>query len=91
MDHEGNLVDGQGNFGSVEGDAPAAMRYTEARLTFLGSSMMTDLEKRTVDHHETYGGNSVEPEVLSASIPNLLVNGGTGKVVGMATNILHII
>lgn len=81
------LVDGQGNFGSVEGDAPAAMRYTEARLTFLGSSMMTDLEKRTVDHHETYDGNSVEPEVLPASIPNLLVNGGTGIAVGMATNI----
>ena len=81
------LVDGQGNFGSVEGDAPAAMRYTEARLTHLGSSMMTDLEKRTVDHHETYDGNSVEPEVLPASIPNLLVNGGTGIAVGMATNI----
>lgn len=81
------LVDGQGNFGSVEGDAPAAMRYTEARLTFLGSSMMTDLEKRTVDHHETYDGNSIEPEVLPASIPNLLVNGGTGIAVGMATNI----
>ena len=63
------------------------MRYTEARLTFLGSSMMTDLEKRTVDHHETYDGNSVEPEVLPASIPNLLVNGGTGIAVGMATNI----
>ena len=81
------LVDGQGNFGSVEGDAPAAMRYTEARLTHLGSSMMTDLEKRTVDHHETYDGNSVEPEVLPASIPNLLVNGGTGIAVGMATTI----
>ena len=81
------LVDGQGNFGSVEGDAPAAMRYTEARLTHLGSSMMTDLEKRTVDHHETYDGNSLEPEVLPASIPNLLVNGGTGIAVGMATNI----
>ena len=81
------LVDGQGNFGSVEGDAPAAMRYTEARLTPLGSSMMTDLEKKTVDHHETYDGNSVEPEVLPASIPNLLVNGGTGIAVGMATNI----
>ena len=81
------LIDGQGNFGSVEGDAPAAMRYTEARLTELGSSMMTDLEKRTVDRQETYDGNSLEPEVLPASIPNLLVNGGTGIAVGMATNI----
>lgn len=81
------LVDGQGNFGSVEGDAPAAMRYTEARLTQLGSSMMTDIEKETVDHHITYDENSVEPDVLPAAIPNLLVNGGTGIAVGMATNI----
>ena len=81
------LIDGQGNFGSVEGDTPAAMRYTEARLTELGSSMMSDLEKSTVDTHETYDGNSQEPEVLPASIPNLLVNGGTGIAVGMATNI----
>ncbi|MED6300349.1 MAG: DNA gyrase subunit A, partial [Verrucomicrobiota bacterium] len=81
------LIDGQGNFGSVEGDSPAAMRYTEARLTELGSSMMSDLEKSTVDTHETYDGNSQEPEVLPASIPNLLVNGGTGIAVGMATNI----
>ena len=81
------LIDGQGNFGSVEGDSPAAMRYTEARLTELGSSMMSDLEKSTVDTQETYDGNSQEPEVLPASIPNLLVNGGTGIAVGMATNI----
>ncbi|MGD1977914.1 MAG: DNA gyrase subunit A [Akkermansiaceae bacterium] len=81
------LVDGQGNFGSVEGDAPAAMRYTEARLTHMGSAMMTDLEKETVDHQATYDENSKEPVVLPAAIPNLLVNGGTGIAVGMATNI----
>ncbi|MFT7172175.1 MAG: DNA gyrase subunit A, partial [Paracoccaceae bacterium] len=81
------LVNGQGNFGSVEGDAPAAMRYTEARLTHMGSAMLTDLEKDTVDHQTTYDENSTEPVVLPASIPNLLVNGGTGIAVGMATNI----
>ena len=81
------LIDGQGNFGSVEGDAPAAMRYTEARLTQMGTAMMNDLEKGTVDHQETYDGNSTEPEVLPAAIPNLLVNGGTGIAVGMATNV----
>ena len=81
------LVDGQGNFGSVEGDAPAAMRYTEARLTHMGSAMLTDLEKETVDHQTTYDENSTEPVVLPAAIPNLLVNGGTGIAVGMATNI----
>ena len=81
------LVDGQGNFGSVEGDAPAAMRYTEARLTHMGSAMMTDLEKETVEHQTTYDENSKEPVVLPAAIPNLLVNGGTGIAVGMATNI----
>lgn len=81
------LVDGQGNFGSVEGDAAAAMRYTEARLTHLGSAMMTDLEKDTVDTQPTYDETRHEPVVLPASIPNLLVNGGTGIAVGMATNI----
>lgn len=81
------LVDGQGNFGSVEGDAAAAMRYTEARLTHMGSAMMVDLEKETVDHQTTYDENSKEPVVLPAAIPNLLVNGGTGIAVGMATNI----
>ncbi|MEN8848909.1 MAG: DNA gyrase subunit A [Akkermansiaceae bacterium] len=81
------LVNGQGNFGSVEGDAPAAMRYTEARLTHMGSAMMTDLEKDTVDHQTTYDENSTEPVVMPAAIPNLLVNGGTGIAVGMATNI----
>ncbi len=81
------LIDGQGNFGSVEGDAAAAMRYTEARLTHLGSAMMTDLEKETVDLQPTYDETRNEPVVLPASIPNLLVNGGTGIAVGMATNI----
>ena len=81
------LIDGQGNFGSVEGDAAAAMRYTEARLTHLGSSMMTDLEKETVDLQPTYDETRDEPVVLPAAIPNLLVNGGTGIAVGMATNI----
>lgn len=81
------LVDGQGNFGSVEGDAPAAMRYTEARLTHMGTAMMTDIEKDTVNHQTTYDENSKEPVVLPASIPNLLINGGTGIAVGMATNI----
>ena len=81
------LIDGQGNFGSVEGDAAAAMRYTEARLTHLGSAMMTDLEKDTVDTQPTYDETRDEPVVLPASIPNLLVNGGTGIAVGMATNI----
>ncbi len=81
------LIDGQGNFGSVEGDAAAAMRYTEARLTHLGSSMMIDLEKDTCDHQATYDETRMEPAVLPAAIPNLLVNGGTGIAVGMATNI----
>lgn len=81
------LIDGQGNFGSVEGDAAAAMRYTEARLTHLGSAMMTDLEKETVDVQPTYDETRNEPVVLPAAIPNLLVNGGTGIAVGMATNI----
>ena len=81
------LIDGQGNFGSVEGDAAAAMRYTEARLTHMGSAMMTDLEKETVDLQPTYDETRDEPVVLPAAIPNLLVNGGTGIAVGMATNI----
>lgn len=81
------LVDGQGNFGSVEGDAAAAMRYTEARMTHMGSAMMIDLERETVDMISTYDERSVEPTVLPAAIPNLLINGGTGIAVGMATNI----
>ncbi|MFZ4767187.1 MAG: DNA gyrase subunit A, partial [Roseimicrobium sp.] len=80
------LIDGQGNFGSVEGDAPAAMRYTEARLTHLGAAMMTDLDMETVDWVKNYDETRDEPVVLPAAFPNLLVNGGTGIAVGMATN-----
>ena len=81
------LVDGQGNFGSVDGDPPAAMRYTEARLTRLGASMMADIEKETVDFQPTYDNSSVEPTVLPTVLPNLLVNGAEGIAVGMATKI----
>ena len=81
------LVDGQGNFGSVEGDPPAAMRYTEARLTHLGGSLMADMDKATVDWVPNYDERLMEPTVFPASFPNLLVNGGTGIAVGMATNI----
>jgi len=81
------LVDGQGNFGSVEGDPPAAMRYTEARMTHLGAALMTDMEKDTVDFVPNYDETRTEPTVFSAAFPNLLVNGGTGIAVGMATNI----
>ena len=81
------LIDGQGNFGSVEGDPPAAMRYTEARLTHMGLSMMTDMDKDTVDYVSNYDETTTEPVVFPAAFPNLLVNGGTGIAVGMATNI----
>jgi DNA gyrase subunit A len=81
------LVDGQGNFGSVEGDPPAAMRYTEARMTHLGAALMTDMEKDTVDFVANYDETRTEPTVFPAAFPNLLVNGGTGIAVGMATNI----
>ncbi len=81
------LVDGQGNFGSVEGDPPAAMRYTEARMTHLGAAMMTDMDKETVDFVPNYDETRTEPTVFPAAFPNLLVNGGTGIAVGMATNI----
>jgi DNA gyrase subunit A len=80
------LVDGQGNFGSVEGDPPAAMRYTEARFTHLGALLMEDMEKDTVNFVPNYDETSTEPTVLPAAWPNLLVNGGTGIAVGMATN-----
>jgi DNA gyrase subunit A len=83
----GILVDGQGNFGSVDGDPPAAQRYTEARLTRLGASMMEDIERDTVDYQPTYDDSSVEPTVLPTVLPNLLVNGAAGIAVGMATNI----
>src|SRR5438045_2810106 len=80
------LVDGQGNFGSVEGDPPAAMRYTEARMTHLGAALMTDMDKETVDFVPNYDETRTEPTVFPAAFPNLLVNGGTGIAVGMATN-----
>jgi len=81
------LIEGQGNFGSVEGDPPASMRYTEARLRHLGASLMDDMEKDTVDFVPNYDETREEPTVLPAAWPNLLVNGGTGIAVGMATNI----
>src|SRR5213595_25861 len=81
------LVDGQGNFGSVEGDPPAAMRYTEARMTHLGAALMTDMQKDTVDFVPNYDETRTEPTVFPAEFPNLLVNGATGIAVGMATNI----
>jgi DNA gyrase subunit A len=81
------LVDGQGNFGSVEGDPPAAMRYTEARMTHLGAALMTDMDRDTVDFVPNYDERLTEPTVFPAAFPNLLVNGGTGIAVGMATNI----
>jgi DNA gyrase subunit A len=80
------LVDGQGNFGSVEGDPPAAMRYTEARMTHLGAALMDDMDKDTVDFVPNYDERLTEPTVFPASFPNLLVNGSTGIAVGMATN-----
>jgi len=81
------LVDGQGNFGSVEGDPPASMRYTEARLAPLGALLMQDMDKDTVDFVPNYDDTRTEPSVFPAAFPNLLVNGGTGIAVGMATNI----
>ena len=81
------LVDGQGNFGSIDGDPPAAMRYTEARLQAPGDDMMTDLDKETVDFVPNYDETTEEPTVLPAPFPNLLVNGSAGIAVGMATNV----
>ncbi|MDY6298378.1 MAG: DNA gyrase subunit A [Alloprevotella sp.] len=81
------LVDGQGNFGSVDGDSPAAMRYTEARLSIVGELMMQDIDKETVDMMNTYDDTDKEPTVLPTRIPNFLVNGATGIAVGMATNV----
>jgi DNA gyrase subunit A len=81
------LIDPQGNFGSIEGDPPAAMRYTEARMTHLGAALMTDMENDTVDFVPNYDERLTEPTVFPAAFPNLLVNGGTGIAVGMATNI----
>jgi DNA gyrase subunit A len=81
------LVDGQGNFGSVDGDPPAADRYTEARLARVATALLEDLDKDTVDFRENYDGSEVEPDVLPARIPNLLINGSDGIAVGMATKI----
>ena len=81
------LVDGQGNWGSVDGDSPAAMRYTEARLSKVGEQMLEDIEKETVDYMDNYDGTKKEPTVLPSPVPNLLLNGTFGIAVGMATNI----
>jgi DNA gyrase subunit A len=81
------LVDGQGNFGSVDGDSAAAMRYTEARLTAIAAEMLADIDKETVDFEDNYDGTQKQPSVLPAKLPNLLINGSSGIAVGMATNI----
>ena len=81
------LIDGQGNFGSVDGDPPAAMRYTEARMTAIAAEVLADIDKQTVDFVENYDGTRMQPSVLPAKLPNLLVNGSSGIAVGMATNI----
>jgi len=81
------LIEGKGNFGSVENDPPAAMRYTEARLTHLGAALMQDMDKDTVDFVPNYDERMTEPKVFPAAFPNLIVNGGTGIAVGMATNL----
>ncbi|MEP7378203.1 MAG: DNA gyrase subunit A [Chloroflexota bacterium] len=81
------LIDGQGNFGSVDGDPPAAMRYTEARMTAIAAEVLADIDRQTVDFVENYDGTRQQPSVLPAKLPNLLVNGSSGIAVGMATNI----
>src|SRR5215210_3618475 len=81
------LVDGQGNFGSVDGDGAAAMRYTEARLTAIAAEMLDDIDKDTVDFEDNYDGTQKQPTVLPSKLPNLLINGSSGIAVGMATNI----
>jgi len=81
------LIDGQGNFGSMDPDPPAAMRYTEARLARVASALLDDIDKDTVDFQDNYDGSESEPSVLPARFPNLLVNGAGGIAVGMATNI----
>src|SRR5258708_15929885 len=81
------LIDGQGNFGSVDGDMPAAMRYTESRLTKIAQHLLDDIDKDTVDFQPNYDDSEKEPSVLPAKFPNLLVNGAGGIAVGMATNI----
>ena len=81
------LIDGQGNFGSVDGDPPAAYRYTECRMRKIGGELLADIDKETVDFQPNYDDKEVEPTVLPARFPNLLVNGAAGIAVGMATNI----
>src|SRR5687767_1235260 len=81
------LIDGQGNFGSIDGDPPAAYRYTECRMDRLASEMLADIDKETVDWQPNYDDKEVEPVVLPTRLPNLLLNGATGIAVGMATNI----
>src|SRR5580700_5522200 len=81
------LVDGQGNFGSIDGDPPAAYRYTEARLTRIAERMLADIDKDTIDFKPNYDGSDEEPEFLPSQIPNLRINGSDGIAVGMATNI----
>ncbi len=81
------LVDGQGNFGSVDGDGAAAMRYTESRLTAIADELLADIDKNTVDYQPNYDASMQEPKVLPARLPNLLINGSAGIAVGMATNI----
>ena len=81
------LVDGQGNFGSIDGDSPAAMRYTEARMANLGGALLVDIEKDTVDFTENFDGSLTEPSVLPSQLPNLLINGSSGIAVGMSTSI----
>src|SRR5690554_4342133 len=81
------LVDGQGNFGSVDGDSAAAMRYTEVRMAKISHELLADLEKETVDYVPNYDGTEMIPEVMPTRVPNLLINGSSGIAVGMATNI----
>ncbi|MFQ3674095.1 MAG: DNA gyrase subunit A, partial [Aggregatilineales bacterium] len=81
------LIDGQGNFGSIDGDSAAAMRYTEARIAPLGAQLLTDIEKETVNFGDNFDGSLTEPQVLPAALPNLLINGASGIAVGMSTNI----
>src|SRR5271156_4044758 len=80
------LIDGQGNFGSIDGDAAAAYRYTEARMASVAESMLNDIEKQTVDFSPNFDGSLQEPDILPGMVPNLLVNGSSGIAVGMATN-----
>ncbi|MEL6272409.1 MAG: DNA gyrase subunit A, partial [Chloroflexota bacterium] len=81
------LVDGQGNFGSIDGDSAAAMRYTEARMATVGEQLLIDIDRNTVDFAENFDGSLEEPTVLPANVPNLLINGASGIAVGMSTSI----